>query len=97
MVRRGIKLDDVSAFFRLFVESCFAGEETIFIGHYAIYGRLKARKLFVTIRVDIDAVAETAGEEHIVTVFIGRGNDEGVTEWRAICSAKLLKCGNRSN
>lgn len=56
MVQRGVKLNDVSVFFRLFVELCSAEEQSIFIGHYTLYGRIKPRNFFVTVRLDIDLV-----------------------------------------
>lgn len=52
--------------------------QLIFIGHYALYGRIKPRNLFVTARLDIDLVTDFEGEGHIVTVHMGRGNNEGM-------------------
>lgn len=80
MIQRGIKLSDVVIFFRSFVESSSAKDEAIFIGHYALHGYLKQRKLFITLRVDIDTIAGITGEGHIVTVYMGRGNTEGMIE-----------------
>lgn len=78
MVQRGVKLNDISVFFRAFAELYYAEEQSIFIGHYALYGRIKLRNLFVTVRLDIDLVTDFEGEGHIVTVHIGRGNNEGM-------------------
>ncbi len=80
MVQRGIKLTDVSIFFRSFVKLYEVSGKTIFIGHYALYGRLKLRNIFVTVRVDLDEVTDVEGLGHIVTVHIGRGNAEGIIE-----------------
>ncbi len=80
MIQRGIKLNDVSIFFRSFVELYFANEQSIFIGHYTLYCRVKPRNLPVTIRVDVDVITDIKGEGHIVTIHKGRGNNEGMVE-----------------
>jgi hypothetical protein len=80
MVQRGVKLGDLIVLFRSFIESYSAKGETIVIGHYALYGYLKSRKLFITLRVDIDAITDVTGEAHVVTIYMGRGNNEGILE-----------------
>lgn len=80
MVQRGVKLNDVSNFFRSFAELYTANERPIFIGHYAFYGRMKARNLLVTLRVDVSSTTDEKGDGHAVTVYMGRGNNEGMTE-----------------
>lgn len=80
MVQRGVKLNDVSAFLRSFAELYKAEKQSIIIGHYALYGRIKRRNLFVTVRIDLDMVTDVEGIGHVVTVHIGRGNNEGMME-----------------
>jgi hypothetical protein len=80
MVQRGVKLNDVSAFFCSFVELFTAEKQSIFVGHYALYGRIKRRNFFVTVRIDLDMVTDVEGIGHVVTVHIGRGNNEGMME-----------------
>lgn len=80
MVQRGVKSEDISHFFRAFAELQKAKEEEIFVGHYAIFGRLQTRRIFITLRIDIDKIQNEIGEGHAVTIYIGRGNTEDLTE-----------------
>lgn len=80
MVQRGIKLSDASAFLCSFANLYHAQEQPLFTGHYALYGRVKARNLYVTIRIDVDLITDVEGEAHVVTVHSGRGNTEGMIE-----------------
>lgn len=78
MVQRGVKLNDASAFLHSFANLYFVQEQSLFTGHYSIYGRIKARNLYVTIRIDVDLITNVKGEAHVVTVHLGRGNTEGM-------------------
>lgn len=80
MVQRGVKLNDVSVFFRSFVELYSAEEQALFIGQYSLYGRIKPRNLFITVRLDIDLVTDVEGAGHIVTIHMGSGNSEGMID-----------------
>lgn len=80
MVQRGVKSEDVSDMFRAFAELQKLRDEVIFAGHYAVYGRLRARKIFITLRIDIDKIHDEVGEGHVVTVYLGRGNTEDSIE-----------------
>ena len=80
MVQRGVKINSVCAFFRSFVELYSANEQSIAVGNYALYGRIKSQNQFVTIRIDLDTIADVEGAGHVVTVYVGRGNNEGITE-----------------
>lgn len=80
MIQRGVKMGDVSSFFRSFLELYNTNEQSIFVGHYAFYGRIKRNNVLVTIRVDVDLINDIEGFAHTVTVHLGRGNNEGMTE-----------------
>lgn len=80
MVQRGVKSEDISDLFRAFAELQKTKEEEIFVGHYALFGRLQTRRIFITLRIDIDKMHNETGEGHVVTIYIGRGNTENSTE-----------------
>ena len=80
MVQRGIKLNDVSTFFRAFGKQYAAEAQTISVGNYALFGRLKSRSISVTVRIEINSATDDNGDGHVVTVYVGRGNTEGMTK-----------------
>jgi hypothetical protein len=80
MIQRSIKLSDIVSFFSTFVELYEANKQSIFVGHYMLYGRIKPRNILITIRVDIDMLTDIQGYGHVVTVHAGRGNNEGMIE-----------------
>jgi|ERR1041384_3822020 hypothetical protein len=80
MVQRGIQQTAVVSMFKLFVEKCAAEEQVITVGPYTIFGRPMTRAKTLTLRVDVDVVADTSGQARLVTVVIGRTNAEGTTE-----------------
>ena len=80
MVQRGITLVGIAHLFRRFVEAYATSQQTITTGPHTIIGRPRARGIAVTLRIDVDAVAESSGRAHVVTIFSGRGAAEGTTE-----------------
>ncbi len=80
MVQRGIRLSDASAFFRSLINLYAAEDQSVVIGHYALYGPIKPRNLFVTVRIDLDMITDVKGAGHVVTVYTGRGNNQGLIE-----------------
>jgi len=84
MVQRGIRQAAVVNLFKRFVEKCVAEEQVISAGPYTIFGRPTPRAKTITLRVDVDVVADTSGQAHLVTVVIGRTDVEGTTESRLL-------------
>jgi hypothetical protein len=80
MVQRGIGQGEVSAVFRRFVETYTVTGQVVVEGHYSIIGRPKPRATAVTVRADVNYVANESGQAHVVTVYVGRGDSEGMIE-----------------
>ena len=76
MVQRGIPQAVAADLFRRFVEKSSAQGQIITVGPYTISGQTGPRGKAVTLRADVDHVADTSGEAHVVTVLIGLSNDE---------------------
>src|SRR5947209_4807199 len=82
MVQRGIRQAAVVNVFKRFVEKCAAEEQVITTSPYTIFGRPTPRATKLTLRVDVDVVADTRVQAHLVTVIIGRTDAEDTTESR---------------
>lgn len=79
IIQRGMKFSDVSALFRLFLETFSAASEVVTVGGYIISGRPRARAMRITVRVDVDSITDEFGQSHVVTVYLGRGDSENMT------------------
>lgn len=69
IIQRGISSVVVSALFTRFIEEYVASGQVISIGHYSIVGKATPRAVTVTVRADVDVVADEKGQAHIVTIF----------------------------
>ena len=76
MVQRGVKKQAVVDIFSRFIEYCAAEGELITIGTYAIYDQAAS----ITLRIDVDSIAEAGGNSHVVTVFSGHSYRPNQTE-----------------
>ncbi|MCP9494828.1 MAG: hypothetical protein MSG64_10275 [Pyrinomonadaceae bacterium MAG19_C2-C3] len=76
MVQRGFSSDGIVKLFARFIEYCVEREIIITRGAYTIFGRLDPRARSVTLRVDVDEIDGQSGKAHVVTITVGRLNDD---------------------
>jgi len=76
MVQRGFSSGVVVKLFVRFVAYCVEREMIITRGAYTIFGRLDPRARSATLRVDVDEINEQSGKAHVVTITVGRLNDD---------------------
>ncbi len=80
MVQRGIDIESITDLFNKFLKFCDENEEIITVGAYSIFGRPNPQSPKLTLRLDIDEITDKQGKAHTVTIFVGRGNTENITE-----------------